>query len=70
MAGQLQLTVEKRAVIERCIEDGWPLIQIQRTHSVSWNTLRRRFPSYRGMSKKEGSDLGLAALRAKKKVKL
>jgi len=63
MAGQVQLTPEKRALIEKCIEDGWPLIQIQRTHAVSWGTLRRRFPSYRGMALHDAAKLGAAARR-------
>lgn len=63
MAGQAQITAEKRAVIEKCIEDGWPLIQIQRTHGVSWNTMRRRFPSYRGMALHDAAKLGAATRR-------
>jgi len=63
MAGQAQIAPEKRALIEKCIEDGWPLIQIQRTHGVSWNTLRRRFPSYRGMGLTDAAKLGATARR-------
>jgi len=52
------LAPEKLAVIKDCMKDGWPLIQIERTHNVAWKTMRKHFPDYRGMNKREAAKLG------------
>lgn len=57
------------AVLEACVADGWPFIQIQRTHHVGQLTLRRLFPHYRGMPLQEAARLGAAAKRANQQMR-
>lgn len=63
------LTPEKLATLQACIDDGWPLIQIQRTHRVYWGTMRRYFPDYRGMDQREAAKLGAAGRAASLKTR-
>lgn len=63
------MSPEKRAAIEACIADGWPLIQIQRTFRMNWKTVRRHFPDYRGMPKPEAARLGAYAKRANERMR-
>ncbi len=58
------MTPEYLATLQQCVADGWPLIQIKRTHGTCWKTMRRHFPDYRGMPKPEAARLGAAARRA------
>jgi hypothetical protein len=57
------MTPERKALFEKCLNDGWPFIQIQKTHNVSWHTLNRLFPG-RAMDLKEAARLGAATRRA------
>jgi hypothetical protein len=57
MAG---LSPERLATLQACVDDGWPIIQITRTHRASWETMRRHFPDYRGMDNREAAKLGAA----------
>lgn len=63
------MTPEKRAVVAACIADGWPIIQIQRTHRVGRLTIRRAFPDYPGMSLQEAARLGAYAKRANQLIR-
>lgn len=63
------MTPEKQAAIKACIEDGWPIIQIQTTHKVGRLTIRRMFPDYPGMSKPEAARLGAYAKRANERMR-
>jgi hypothetical protein len=56
------ITPEKLALIEKCLDEGWPFVQISRTHNVSWNTLDRHFRG-RGMDLKEAAKLGNVAMK-------
>lgn len=58
-----QITPEKLEVLTQCVQDGWPLIQITRTHKADWRTMRRHFPDYRGMNLREAAKLGALARR-------
>jgi len=57
------ITPERLATIKQCVADGWPLIQIKRTHKVTWTTMRRHFPDYRGLDNQEAAKLGATARR-------
>lgn len=61
--GAKPLPPERAAVIEACIADGWPLIQISRTHRIGWDSLRALYPDYRGMPRMEAAKLGASARR-------
>lgn len=58
-----QLAPEKLEVLSQCVEDGWPLIQIERTHNVRYRVMRRYFPDYKGMDLTEAAKLGALARR-------
>lgn len=55
------MSAERLAVIQQCVDDGWPLIQIKRTHGAGWDVMRKYFPDYRGMNQKEAAKLGALA---------
>lgn len=55
---------ERLALLKQCVEDGWPLIEITRTHGFDYPTIRKYFPDYRGLPLKEASQLGVQARRA------
>jgi len=63
MPGRSQITEERLAVVQQCIADGWPLIQIYKTHRVTRATVLRYFPEYRGIPLQEAARLGAAARR-------
>ncbi len=56
-------TPERKALFEKCLDEGWPFIQIQKTHNVSWHTLNKLFPG-RSMDNTEAAKLGAAARKA------
>lgn len=51
------ITPEKLAVVEKCLDDGWSQVEIYRTHKVHPATIRRHFPG-RGWTLKQGAELG------------
>jgi hypothetical protein len=63
MPGRSQITPERLALVQDCISQGWPLIEIYRTHRVTRQTVARHFPDYRGLPKQEAAVLGAAARR-------
>ncbi|QKY79815.1 helix-turn-helix DNA binding domain [Arthrobacter phage Bumble] len=50
---------EDLVLIETCLQEGFSFAEITKTHGYTYQTLARHFPG-RGMSKEEGSALGLA----------
>ena len=57
------LTPERKALLDQCVEDGWPLIQMRKTHGFCHTTVKRHYPEYRGMDNREAAKLGAAARR-------
>jgi hypothetical protein len=57
------MTPERLALIEQCLDDGWPFSEIVETYGVSHGTLKKYFPG-RQMPKQEASSLGLAIGKA------
>jgi hypothetical protein len=55
------LTPERKALLDELVKDGWPLIEMHRTHRFSWDTVRRHHPDYRGMDQTEAAKLGNTA---------
>jgi hypothetical protein len=64
MSGRPNITPERLALIQQCLDEGWPLIQITKTHGVCWRTMRRHFPEHRGLDRTTSAQLGAAARRA------
>lgn len=50
---------EDLVLIETCLREGMPFSEITKTHGYTYQTLARHFPG-RGMTKQEGSAIGLA----------
>jgi hypothetical protein len=62
MAPRKQISDERLALFEKCLEEGWSFHQIILTHQTSWETLAKHFPG-RGMAQTEGAKLGALARR-------
>lgn len=41
-----------------CVEDSWPLREIEVTFGVSHRTMKKHFPNYIGITPNEGRELG------------
>jgi hypothetical protein len=61
--GRSQLSAERLALLQQCMAEGWPLIQIYLTHRITRTTVQRHFPEYRGIPLQEAAALGAAARR-------
>lgn len=56
------LTPERKALLDKLVEEGWPMIEMLRTHGLDYRTVKRHHPEYRGIcDKKEQGQLGSAA---------
>ena len=67
MAGKVnQLSMERRALIEQCLKDGWSWHQIHKTHGVTWETMKRHYDGTQ-WTLKQGASLGAAHRRAQLK---
>lgn len=45
-----KLAPERVELLERLVEDGWPIRQITATHGFNFSTIKRLHPDYTGMS--------------------
>lgn len=57
-----QITKERLDEIEKCLNEGWPFLEITKTHKVSYKTLRKYFPG-RQWSRHEVAKLGALSRR-------
>jgi hypothetical protein len=57
-----QITEERLALAEKCLDEGWSFNEIWKTHGITAVTLRRYFPG-RGWSQKQGAELGYKVMR-------
>ena len=62
------ISAERLAIAEQCLDDGWSFWQITQTHHIGAVTLRRHFPG-RGMDVKEAAKVGYAAMKASRAMK-
>lgn len=62
------ISAERLALVEKCLDEGWPFLQITQTHGISASTLRRHFPG-RGMPLKDAAELGYRAMKASKRFR-
>jgi hypothetical protein len=58
------LSDERRALLGILVADGWSYNQMRLTHGFHPDTVKRYYPQYGGMSKKEGAKLGAAHTHA------
>lgn len=61
------ISAERLALVEKCLDEGWSFIEIYRTHQVHPMTTRRHFPG-RGWTKKDGAKLGYVAMKTSKQI--
>lgn len=40
---------DRRALLARCVEEGWPVTEIIATHGISQQTIQKYHPGYKGM---------------------
>ena len=59
------LSAERKALIQRCLDDGWSWHQIQLTHGVTWGTMKRYFDGTQ-WSRRGGAKLGAAVRHAQR----
>ena len=45
-----KLTQERVELLDRLVEDGWPIRQITETHGFNFYTIKRLHPDYKGMN--------------------
>jgi transposase len=62
------LTAERRAILERCVLDGWPIRQIIETYGFGTRTVKKHYPEYRGITAQESGNLSMATQRVNRKV--
>jgi hypothetical protein len=48
--GPKPFSPEKIERLRACVDDGWPLREIEETHGVSHRTMKTYFPDYQGMT--------------------
>lgn len=64
-----KLSQERRELLERCVEDGWPLRQIVGTHGFNFYTVKRLHPEYCGMTAQESGQLSMAVQKTNETMK-
>ena len=62
------ISEERLAILTKCVEDGWPLKQIQITHRFDFYTIKHFFPEYKGLNRREAGGLAQYSRRANKAV--
>lgn len=67
MAGPV--SPEKLDLIAKALDDGWPMIEIQKTYHVTNRTIQRHFPGS-GWTRQQVSAQGLAVKRANKLIRI
>jgi len=58
-----KLSPERRALLAQCVEEGWPIVEMARTHQLSADAVKKYHPEYGGVPKAEAAKLGAAARR-------
>lgn len=54
----LQLSEERKAIAEKCLDEGWSYTEITRTHGLDYYTLRKYFPG-RGWTQQQAVEHGV-----------
>jgi len=55
-----KLAPERKELLERLVEDGWPIREITKTHGFNFYTIKRLHPDYTGMTQVEAGKLSMA----------
>lgn len=53
-----KLSDERKALLDACVADGWPIRQMTETHGFNFSTIKKHHPGYTGMSHSEAGKLG------------
>lgn len=62
------LSPERRTLLDQCVEEGWPMREMFRTHGLTRKTVRKYRPDYTGLDRKTSSELGHAARNLGRKL--
>lgn len=62
------LSPERRLLLARAVEDGWPIRQIILTYGIGTSTVKKHYPDYCGISLVEGGELSMAIQKADLKI--
>ena len=62
------LKPERKALLEKCVLDGWSLLDMRRTHGFGPDTVKYHHPHYNGMSLSDAGKLGRLMERVDKAI--
>jgi hypothetical protein len=62
-----KLTLERKALLDAAVADGWPIRQIIATYGIGTSTVKKHYPDYTGMSQKDSIVLSLGTRRLNQK---
>jgi len=63
-----KLTPERKALLDRCVLDGWPIRQIQETYGFNFQTVKKWHPEYKGMCAVDSGILSTSIQRVNRKL--
>lgn len=63
-----RLSPERKALLESCVLDGWPIRQIVETYGFTFSTIKKHHPDYHGISLQESGSLSLAKRHTNRKL--
>lgn len=63
-----KLAPERKALMDACVADGWPIRQMVETHGFNFSTIKRHHPDYRGMDQREAGSLSMAMRYLNQKI--
>lgn len=49
---------ERKKLLDELVADGWPLLQMRRTHGFGPDTVKYHYPDYKGMTLSDAGKLG------------
>lgn len=52
------LTPERKALLAKLVEDGWPFREMRFTHGFGYEVVKHSYPDYKGMALGEAGKLG------------
>lgn len=63
-----KLAPERKALLEQCVLDGWPIRQIIQTHGFGTRTVKKHHPDYHGMCAEDSGKLSMAIQKLDRKL--
>lgn len=63
-----KLTAERKELLDRCVQEEWPIRQMIAVHGFGTRTVKKHYPDYTGMSQSEAILLNLKERQVMHKV--